>query len=107
MIDIKNRLKSVSDTRQWAARRGDFMAKVAATKLVWFPPKPVETTAKGRQEVDRCCEEGNRYCQAGDQRRRQGNERGREEDNRCCEEDNRCCEEDLKLRVAVVLMSLT
>ena len=46
MIDIKNRLKSVSDTRQWTARRGDFMAKVAATKLVWFPPKPEETTKK-------------------------------------------------------------
>jgi hypothetical protein len=46
MIDIKNRVKSVSDREQWAARRGGFMAKVTATKLVWFPPKPVETTGK-------------------------------------------------------------
>ena len=46
MFEIKSRLKGVTDTEQWAARGASFVAKVKATKAVWFPPEPVETTKK-------------------------------------------------------------
>jgi hypothetical protein len=46
MIDIKDRIKGVTDTEQWAARGASFVAKVKATKAVWFPPEPVETGKK-------------------------------------------------------------
>jgi hypothetical protein len=42
MIGIK-RWKSVTDREKWAARGASFVAKAKATKVVWFPPKPVET----------------------------------------------------------------
>lgn len=43
MIEIRSRLRTVTDTGQWAARGASFVAKVKATKVVWFPPKPAET----------------------------------------------------------------
>ncbi len=46
MIEIKSRLKSVTDRGEWAARGASFVAKVKATKAVWFPPQPVETGKK-------------------------------------------------------------
>ena len=46
MIEIKSRLKSVTDREKWAARGASFVAKAKATKVVWFPPKPVETGKK-------------------------------------------------------------
>ena len=45
MIEIK-RWKSVTDKEKWAARGASFVAKAKATKVVWFPPKPVETAKK-------------------------------------------------------------
>jgi hypothetical protein len=45
MIEIK-RWKSVTDRGKWAARIASFVAKAKATKVVWFPPKPVETAKK-------------------------------------------------------------
>ena len=45
MIEIK-RWKSVTDRGKWAARGASFVAKAKATKVVWFPPKPVETGKK-------------------------------------------------------------
>ena len=45
MIEIK-RWKSVTDKEKWAARGASFVAKAKATKVVWFPPKPVETGKK-------------------------------------------------------------
>jgi hypothetical protein len=54
MSDIKSRLKSVADREKWAARRASLVGKAKATKVVWFPPKPVEagkkaaSTAKGQ-----------------------------------------------------------
>lgn len=38
--------KSVRNRAKWAARGASFLAKVKATKVVWFPPKPVETAKK-------------------------------------------------------------
>jgi hypothetical protein len=46
MIEIKNRLKSVTDTEKWATRGASFVAKAKATKVVWFPPEPAETGKK-------------------------------------------------------------
>lgn len=46
MIEIQSRWKSVTDREKWAARGASFVAKAKATKVVWFPPKPVETGKK-------------------------------------------------------------
>jgi len=46
MFEIKSRLNSVTDREEWAARGASFVAKVKATKAVWFPPQPVETGKK-------------------------------------------------------------
>ncbi|WP_175582645.1 hypothetical protein [Nocardioides guangzhouensis] len=50
MIDIKSPVKSVTDREKWAARGATFMAKVKATKAVWFPPEPAEA---GKQTVSK------------------------------------------------------
>jgi hypothetical protein len=46
MVDIQSRLKGVTDKRTWAARGASFMAKLKATKAVWFPPEPVKSGKK-------------------------------------------------------------
>ena len=46
MIEVKSRLKSSADREKWAARGASFVAKAKATKMVWFPPKSVETGKK-------------------------------------------------------------
>ena len=46
MIESKSPWKSVTDREKWAARGASFVAKAKATKVVWFPPKPVETGKK-------------------------------------------------------------
>ena len=46
MIEIKSRWKSVTDREKWAARGASFVAKAKATKVVWFPPNPMETGEK-------------------------------------------------------------
>lgn len=46
MIESKSPWKSVTDREKWAARRASFVAKAKATKVVWFPPKPVEAGKK-------------------------------------------------------------
>jgi len=46
MIEIKSQWETVRDREKWAARGASFVAKAKATKVVWFPPKPVETGKK-------------------------------------------------------------
>ena len=46
MVEVKSQWKSVTDREKWAARGASFVAKAKATKVVWFPPKPVETGGK-------------------------------------------------------------
>lgn len=46
MIEIKTQWKGVTDKEKWATRGASFLAKVKATKLVWFPPDPAETGEK-------------------------------------------------------------
>jgi len=56
MFEIGNRLEGVVDREKWAERGASFVAKVKATKVVWFPPKPVETgrkTAKAAKKTAR------------------------------------------------------
>ena len=40
MIDIKSRWQSATDRGTWNARGASFVAKLQATKAVWFPPTP-------------------------------------------------------------------
>jgi hypothetical protein len=47
MMQLESRLKSVADREKWSARGASFVAKLKATKVVWFPPEPVETGKKG------------------------------------------------------------
>ena len=56
MIEIKNRFKSVTDRGEWAARGSSFVAKVKATKMVWFPPGPV---GPGRESARPFAQESN------------------------------------------------
>ena len=57
MIEIKSQLKGVTDREKWAARGASFMAKVKATKVVWFPPEPAKagkkTTAAAKKSTKR------------------------------------------------------
>jgi hypothetical protein len=53
MIEIKSRLKSVTDRERWAARGASFVAKAKATKVVWFPPNPAETGKKAASTAKR------------------------------------------------------
>ena len=46
MIEIMSPWKSVRDKEKWAARGASFVTKAKATKMVWFPPKAVETGKK-------------------------------------------------------------
>jgi hypothetical protein len=46
MLDIASRWNGVTDRERWAARGASFVAKLKATKVVWFPPEPVETGKK-------------------------------------------------------------
>lgn len=46
MIQLESRWRNVTDKEKWAARGASFVAKAKATKVVWFPPKPVETGTK-------------------------------------------------------------
>jgi hypothetical protein len=48
MVEIKSGLNRLVDKGRWADRGGSFVAKVKATKAVWFPPKAPET---GKQAV--------------------------------------------------------
>jgi hypothetical protein len=43
MLEIKSRLKGLTDREKWIDRRTSFVAKAKATKVVWFPPKPAGT----------------------------------------------------------------
>ena len=42
-MDLRSDLSRVTDRATWAGRGASFMAKLKATKAVWFPPKPVGT----------------------------------------------------------------
>lgn len=46
MTYLKSASRSVTDREKWGARRASFVAKVKATKAVWFPPRTAETGKK-------------------------------------------------------------
>lgn len=43
MTQSQSRLKRVVERERWPARGATFVPKAQATKVVWFPPKPVDT----------------------------------------------------------------
>jgi hypothetical protein len=51
MIEIRSGVKSVANREKWAARGASFVAKAKATKVVWFPPKPVDTGTRAAATV--------------------------------------------------------
>ena len=51
MIEIRSRWKSGTDRAKRATRGASFLAKAKATKVVWFPPKPVETGKKAASKA--------------------------------------------------------
>ncbi len=38
-MELRSGLSRVTDRATWQARRASFMAKLKATKTVWFPPQ--------------------------------------------------------------------
>jgi len=46
MSDMQSRLRSMTDTRKWIARRATSKAKAIATKEVWFPTGPGQAGKK-------------------------------------------------------------
>ncbi len=53
MIDVKSGLRSVADREQWGDRGASFVAKLKATKTVWFPPEPVKSGKKATSTAKR------------------------------------------------------
>jgi hypothetical protein len=53
VIGIENQWKSATDRSKWAARGASLVAKVKATKVVWFPPKPEETGKRAASTATR------------------------------------------------------
>ena len=60
MIDIRSRWKSVTDREKWAAGGASFVAKVKATKVVWFPPGPDETGKKAAATAKKATSQASR-----------------------------------------------
>lgn len=60
MIDIRSELKGVADREKWAARGASFVAKAKATKVVWFPPEPVETGKKAASTAKKATKQATR-----------------------------------------------
>jgi hypothetical protein len=56
MIQMQSRLKGVTDRAKWSARGASFVAKLNATKVVWFPPQAVETGKKNAATAKRVTE---------------------------------------------------
>jgi hypothetical protein len=64
MMGIKDRWDGVADRQKWSARGTSFMAKVQATKAVWFPPKPAETGKKAAATAKRTTKKASRKTTA-------------------------------------------
>ena len=46
MMNLKQVWHQAVDKQAWSARRTALMAKLGATKAVWFPPDPTSTAKK-------------------------------------------------------------
>jgi hypothetical protein len=46
VINVQSHVKSATDRGLWKARGASFLAKVEATKAVWFPPQPASSGKK-------------------------------------------------------------
>jgi hypothetical protein len=56
MLEIKGSVQSLTDRRKWAARAASFVAKLKATKVVWFTPEPVEAGKKTAASAENATE---------------------------------------------------
>lgn len=65
MIEIKSQWRSVADREKWAARGASFVAKAKATKVVWFPPKPVGTGTKAASTANKATKKATRKTTTG------------------------------------------
>ena len=64
MIDVKSGFKSVSDKDRWADRGASLVAKLKATKAVWFPPEPVKSGKKATSTAKRATKKSARKATA-------------------------------------------
>lgn len=46
MIELKSGFQSVTDKERWADGGASLVAKLKATKAVWFPPEPTKSGKK-------------------------------------------------------------
>ncbi|GAA1957990.1 hypothetical protein GCM10009798_16910 [Nocardioides panacihumi] len=46
-MELKSGLNGLTDRGRWSARGASFVAKLKATKMVWFPPDPADTGKAG------------------------------------------------------------
>ena len=53
MIGIEKQVKSATDKEMWTARGASFVAKVKATRVVWFPPRPEKTGKRATSAATR------------------------------------------------------
>lgn len=64
MIDLKSGLNSVSDKERWADRGASLVAKLKATKAVWFPPQPTKSGKKAASTAKRATKKSARKTTA-------------------------------------------
>jgi hypothetical protein len=51
MVDVTGLWKNATDRGRWSVRAASFMAKVKATKAVWFPPAGAESAQKAASKA--------------------------------------------------------
>jgi hypothetical protein len=62
MMNLKHLWHQAADKERWNARRTAFVAKLGATKAVWFPPEPTgkQAASKGRNTTKRAAKKTTR-----------------------------------------------
>ena len=75
MVELKSGLKSVTDKKQWADRGAAFVAKVKATKAVWFPPEPVKTGKQAASTAKKATKKSTRKTTAAARKSTAGTKR--------------------------------
>jgi len=53
MVDVTGLWKNATDKGRWSSRVASFVAKVKATKVVWFPPAGGDSAAKAASKATR------------------------------------------------------
>jgi len=69
MVEITSHWNDVTDKEKWATRRASFVAKLSATKAVWFPPKPEATAKKAGATAKKATKRATRKTTSGAKKR--------------------------------------